>query len=311
MYVVEDGRLRAYGRGRRRERCFLRRGDFFGERSLLRGRSATVEAVSTASCSARPTFQRLLAEHRQFREQIEERMAQYEYRRLARVPLDFAEEILPADVGAPDGRRPSRSTRRRPRPRSFPSGDALFGAAAAADPPLPARLAGGRDGLRRRVRWRWSAATSAATVSLRAHPRGRPHGASTARAWCGIARGAEALGLGRARVKASKSTPRRAAAAGDRALGGQPLGRPLRRRRPGTCGSPIPARGAPPRRRARSSRSEWSGYAALLASTPGARGRAGGSARTSRWLVRVLPPVPPQARASRSCSRSSPPGCRW
>ena len=35
-----------------------------------------------------------------FEAQIEERIAQYDYRRTARVPLDFAEEILPAEAAA-------------------------------------------------------------------------------------------------------------------------------------------------------------------------------------------------------------------
>ena len=61
-------------------------------------------------------------------------------------------------------------------------------------------------------------------VSLAAHPQARPHeldGTSLA----GIVRGAAELGLEVRALKASKARLERAAAAGDRALGGQPLGR--------------------------------------------------------------------------------------
>jgi HlyB family type I secretion system ABC transporter len=105
MYVVEEGRLRVFQRdegGQRQYRAYLRRGDFFGEMSLLRGepRSATVEAVTPCRLLAlgRDTFDRLLAEYPQFRAQIEERVAQYDYRQTARVPLDFQQENLPAET---------------------------------------------------------------------------------------------------------------------------------------------------------------------------------------------------------------------
>ncbi|HKG93602.1 MAG TPA: cyclic nucleotide-binding domain-containing protein, partial [Gemmatimonadaceae bacterium] len=106
MYVVEEGRLRVFQRdeaGRRQYRAYLRRGDYFGEMSLFRGepRSATVEAVSPCRLLAlgRETFDRLLAEYPDFRARVEERIAQYDYRQTARVPLDFSEENLPAETG--------------------------------------------------------------------------------------------------------------------------------------------------------------------------------------------------------------------
>jgi ATP-binding cassette subfamily B protein len=104
MYVVRDGRLSAYidRNGERERRAFLRRGDFFGEVSLLRGtdRTASVEAVSDCELwMLEPeTFARLEAGHPTFRERIEQRVAAYDYLRVAHVPLDFAEELLPADA---------------------------------------------------------------------------------------------------------------------------------------------------------------------------------------------------------------------
>lgn len=104
MYVVQDGRLRAYQeRDRTSNLSFLRAGDFFGERSLLKGepRSATVEAVSDSTLLelTPEAFGRLVDEHPAFREAVERRVAQYDYKRVARVPLDFAEEVLPAEAG--------------------------------------------------------------------------------------------------------------------------------------------------------------------------------------------------------------------
>ncbi len=105
LYVVEEGRLRAWTTqdGRRRYLSYLRKGDFFGEVSLFRGspRTATVEAVSACRLLRlrRESFQTLLDAHPDFRARIEERIAQYDYRRTARVPLDFADELLPAEAG--------------------------------------------------------------------------------------------------------------------------------------------------------------------------------------------------------------------
>ena len=104
MYVVEEGRLRAYRADgdRRRDVAYIRTGDLIGERALLTGtpRRATVEAVSECRLLRlnRDTYERLLAEHGSFREQVASRVAQYDYENEARVPLDFADEILPAQV---------------------------------------------------------------------------------------------------------------------------------------------------------------------------------------------------------------------
>jgi ATP-binding cassette subfamily B protein len=108
MYIIRDGRLRAYidRDGVREQRAYLRRGDFFGEVSLLRGinRTASVEAVTDCQLWALEPelFAQLVDEHPKFRERIEQRISQYDYRRVAHVPLDFAEELLPADAAGPE-----------------------------------------------------------------------------------------------------------------------------------------------------------------------------------------------------------------
>ena len=108
MYIVRHGRLRAYidRNGDREQRAYLRKGDFFGEVSLLRGtnRTASVEAVSDGElwALAPELFARLVAEYPKFREHIEQRVSSYDYRRSARVPLDFADEMLPADGAGPE-----------------------------------------------------------------------------------------------------------------------------------------------------------------------------------------------------------------
>jgi ATP-binding cassette subfamily B protein len=108
MFVIEGGRARVFRTGDQAEEPlgYLRTGDFFGERSLFLGelRAASVQAVTDCALLRFPpeVFQRLRAEFPEFRERLEQRIAQYEYRRLARVPLDFADEILPAEASVYD-----------------------------------------------------------------------------------------------------------------------------------------------------------------------------------------------------------------
>lgn len=104
MYVVEQGRVRVYkdDGGTESHLGFLRTGDFFGELSLFRNepRAASAQAVSdcTLLCFPPALFRRLLDEHPDFRLRLEQRIQQYDFRRVANVPLDFAEEILPAEA---------------------------------------------------------------------------------------------------------------------------------------------------------------------------------------------------------------------
>jgi HlyB family type I secretion system ABC transporter len=106
LYIVEEGRLRVYTEenGRPRYLAYLRKSDVFGEMSVFKGipRTATVEAVSPCRLlKLNPeTFRRLLKESPDFKARIEQRIAQYDYKHVARVPLDFAEELLPAEVDA-------------------------------------------------------------------------------------------------------------------------------------------------------------------------------------------------------------------
>jgi ABC-type bacteriocin/lantibiotic exporter with double-glycine peptidase domain/CRP-like cAMP-binding protein len=104
MYVIEQGRVRVFKHddGAESHLEFLRTGDFFGERSLFLGepRAASAQAVSDCTLLRFPLelFRRLLDEHADFRLRLEQRIQQYDYRRIANVPLDFAEEILPAEA---------------------------------------------------------------------------------------------------------------------------------------------------------------------------------------------------------------------
>ena len=106
MFVVEEGRLRTFRMqdGAQQDLAYLRKGDFFGERSLFRGepRNASVEALIDCRLLRLPPalYASLLDEHPEFRARMEERILQYSYERLARVPLDFADEILPAEIAA-------------------------------------------------------------------------------------------------------------------------------------------------------------------------------------------------------------------
>ncbi|HUH07553.1 MAG TPA: peptidase domain-containing ABC transporter [Egibacteraceae bacterium] len=106
MFIIEAGRLRAFEQGDhdRRDLAFLRTGDIFGELAVLQGkrRTATVEAVTPATLLRLEAadFHDLMAAHPRFADAIADTVASYEHRRAARarIPLDFAEELLPAEV---------------------------------------------------------------------------------------------------------------------------------------------------------------------------------------------------------------------
>ena len=106
LYVVEEGRLRAFTErnGKQEDIEYLRKGDVFGEGSVLLDtrRAATVEALTDCKLLALPPDRlgALLEEIPEFRALLEERAARLDFRRVAHVPVDFAEEILPAEVEA-------------------------------------------------------------------------------------------------------------------------------------------------------------------------------------------------------------------
>ena len=108
LYIVEEGRLRVHNvhNGRGRDVGFLRKGDYFGEAALFAGepQPASVESVTPCRLLAlsRDTFQQLVDTYPAFRDEMQQRVSQRHYRRTARIPLDFVNEILPAEaVAAP------------------------------------------------------------------------------------------------------------------------------------------------------------------------------------------------------------------
>jgi ABC-type bacteriocin/lantibiotic exporter with double-glycine peptidase domain/CRP-like cAMP-binding protein len=108
LYVVEEGRLRVYvdePDGRRMWLAYLRAGDWFGERGVIldEPRAATVEAVSEGRLLVlAPGHVRHLAKtYPAFRAALEQRVAEYRYQEVARVPLDFTRELLPASSRDP------------------------------------------------------------------------------------------------------------------------------------------------------------------------------------------------------------------
>ena len=117
MFIVEEGRLKVYtanAAGEREYLAWLRVGDWFGELSVFEDhpRAAHVEAVSDCRLLAlRPeTFRRLVGDHPAFAEAIRTRIAQYNYRDSARVPLDFARELLPAQAVETEVVSPAQAT---------------------------------------------------------------------------------------------------------------------------------------------------------------------------------------------------------
>ena len=108
MYIVRSGRVRVFTGPRERavNRAFYREGEFFGELSILDAapRAATAEAMTDCELLAlTPEAVGLLrAKFPEFDRQLTERLAQYRSGDEARVPLDFAEEILPAEARVAD-----------------------------------------------------------------------------------------------------------------------------------------------------------------------------------------------------------------
>src|ERR1700736_748324 len=118
MFILEKGRARAFlaNNGRERNLAFYRDGDYFGELSILNGspRAASVEAFTECRLLALEpnTVRDLKRRFPEFQHLLEERLAQYQAKTEARIPLDFTVENLPAETAthnkvALDGQQPS------------------------------------------------------------------------------------------------------------------------------------------------------------------------------------------------------------
>jgi len=108
LYIIEKGRARAFAGvdGRERNLAFYREGDFFGELSILNGspRAASVEAVTDCQLLALETgaVQALRRRFSEFDKVLSERLALYQAKTEARIPLDFTTELLPAETRVHD-----------------------------------------------------------------------------------------------------------------------------------------------------------------------------------------------------------------
>ncbi|HEV2994410.1 MAG TPA: peptidase domain-containing ABC transporter [Chthoniobacterales bacterium] len=108
LYVIEKGRARAFTgvNGRELNLAFYREGDFFGELSILNGapRAASVEAFTDCQLFALEPQAVLELRHRfpEFDKLLSERLALYQAKTEARIPLDFTEELLPAETRRAD-----------------------------------------------------------------------------------------------------------------------------------------------------------------------------------------------------------------
>jgi HlyB family type I secretion system ABC transporter len=108
LYVVQRGRVRAFTGvdGKERNLAFYREGDFFGELSILNGspRAASVQAFTDCELlSLEPEAVRdLRKQFPEFDKLLSERLALYQAKTEARVPLDFTTELLPAETQVHD-----------------------------------------------------------------------------------------------------------------------------------------------------------------------------------------------------------------
>src|SRR5437762_294378 len=104
LFILQKGRARAFSGvdGKERNLAFYREGDFFGELSILNGspRAASVQAFSDCELlSLEPTAVRdLRRRFPEFDKLLIERLALYQAKTEARIPLDFTTELLPAET---------------------------------------------------------------------------------------------------------------------------------------------------------------------------------------------------------------------
>jgi ATP-binding cassette subfamily B protein len=108
LYIIEKGRARAFSGvdGHERNLAFYREGDFFGELSVLNGspRAASVEAFSDCQLLSlqSKSVQDLRRRFPEFDKLLNERLALYQAKTEARIPLDFTTELLPAETKVHD-----------------------------------------------------------------------------------------------------------------------------------------------------------------------------------------------------------------
>ena len=108
LYIMQKGRARAFAGidGQTRNLAFYREGDFFGELSVLNGspRATSVEAFTDCQLlSLEPkSVQDLRRRFPEFDRLVSERLALYQAKTEARIPLDFTTELLPAETQVHD-----------------------------------------------------------------------------------------------------------------------------------------------------------------------------------------------------------------
>lgn len=207
MYLVYSGRLRARDE-QLGDLSYLRSGDVFGEVSVHTGkpRAATVEAVSDASLLAisATAFHELEAQNPELHKRVEEQLALYTTGPARSVPLDFADELLPAAAV-------SGTTR-------APAGDGTAAVPAAGDGTgrrLSRALGARRERHVRQMRQLDEADCGAACVAMLCRHFGHPVPMSAVRqavgtsidgtSLRGIQRGGEAVGLEVRSTKVSRS----------------------------------------------------------------------------------------------------------
>ncbi len=108
MYLLRAGRVWIYSGARENpvHLAFYREGEYFGELAMLNNapRAASAQAVSDCELLLlKPdSVSALRARFAEFDRLLTERIAQYQGAGEARIPLDFAEELLPADARVSD-----------------------------------------------------------------------------------------------------------------------------------------------------------------------------------------------------------------
>src|SRR5205823_6399786 len=108
LYIINKGQARAFTalNGRQRNLAFYRQGDFFGELSILNGspRAASVEAFTDCQVQALDpkSVRDLRRRFPEFDKLLRERLALYQAKTEARIPLDFTTELLPAETKVQD-----------------------------------------------------------------------------------------------------------------------------------------------------------------------------------------------------------------